>query len=89
MNLGVVQASDLLRTGGAIYLLTRKSKLAKFLGVLWLGGEIYSLTLRERGLVTGPTLAEKLTGDAAPAAVTPSMKGLAGYLSAVEKEIPA
>ena len=75
---GVVGPSDLLRTGGAVFLITRKSKLAKVLGYLWLAGEIYSLAQKERGLdpftgrslATGTTPTEdalmRFTGKAAP-----------------------
>jgi hypothetical protein len=58
MNLGIIGVSDVLRTGGAVFLLTRKSRLAKFFGFLWLAGEVYSLTQKEAMAATG-----KVTGD--------------------------
>lgn len=48
MDLKVIQPSDVLRTAGAAFLLTRKSRWVKALGLLWLGSEIYSLSLREK-----------------------------------------
>lgn len=46
----IIKPSDVLRTAGAVFFLTRKHKLVKVLGWLWLGSEIYSLTQRENSL---------------------------------------
>lgn len=58
----VVGPSDVLRTGAAIFLLTRSSSVLKGIGLLWLASSVYSLSQRERALATGkPSSAPTLT----------------------------
>jgi hypothetical protein len=91
--LSVVGFSDVLRTGGALFLITRQSKWAKLFGWLWLSGEIYSLAQKERGIdpFTGKAMvASAVTGDSllpmskgkrkipGPSA-SPSLEGFFGY----------
>lgn len=68
MKFDVVGPSDLLRTGGAIFLLTRKSYIAKALGLLWLASEVVSLAGREGATI--PLLATKATATTATASKT-------------------
>ena len=72
MKLSNIEASDVLRTAGAMFLLTRKSTIAKALGFLWLAGEVAALAGREAGGVAVASDALlPFTGKTIPAPVVP------------------
>jgi hypothetical protein len=50
-----LNGSDLLRTAGAAFLLTRSSTILKGLGFLWLAGTIYSVSQREKRTGSSPS----------------------------------
>jgi hypothetical protein len=62
MDFGEFRTADFLQAGGIAFLLTRSSRTMRLLGLVWLGGEVYSLATRGKA-TKAPPAPQKIAGD--------------------------